>query len=36
LKGFLGLVPIPNDATGVLVAITLGFYVVSLLFNYWV
>ncbi len=36
LKGFLGLVPITKDASGVLVAITGGFCVVSLLFNWWV
>ncbi len=36
LKEFLGLVPIPKNAAGVLVAITLGFCIVSYLFNWWV
>lgn len=36
LKGFLGLVPISKDAGGALLGITLGFCIVSLLFNWWV
>ena len=36
MKGFLGLVPIAKDSSGVLVAITAGFCIVSFLFNWWV
>lgn len=36
LKGFLGLVPIGKESGGVLIAISVGFCVVSLLFNWWV
>jgi len=36
LKDFLGLVPIANDSGGVLVGITIGFCIVSYLFNWWV
>lgn len=36
LKGFLGLVPIPKDSSGVLLAIVIGFCIVGFLFNWWV
>jgi magnesium-transporting ATPase (P-type) len=36
LRDFLGLVPIGKDSGGVLIVITIGFCIISYLFNWWV